>query len=295
MAWNRLTPLLLLVAASCLGSNPPAGEPGAELLLHQDLGRTQVDPLVPGVLTITFDDGPGPYTRHVVDVLDKHGAPGVFFLVGRRIPGNRDTLDYIRERGHQLANHSYNHEIQPTLSQSAFKDYASAVMTNIAGLDDGRLFFRFPYGSADPDQVRWISEVGSGGKTYKHVGWHMDSQDFDFNRTYPASMFSKQVVAEDEECEGQANPFSTDFVGWSVFTARQTGGGIMLFHDTTRITNDNLDAILTAFDDPASYWASLAPEKADLYRRYYVCRKADPMLPFTYRRLHDGAYPTFAD
>lgn len=293
--WSRPLFGALLVGTSCLGSNPETGEAGAELLEHADLGRTRVDPQVRGIINLTFDDGPVPETRQVVDILDKHHAYGGFFMVGRRIPGNRDVVEYVRSHGHQVANHTYNHEIQPTLTESQFKDRVRAVKASIGDADDGRLFFRFPYGSADQLQLDWLYEVRIDGHRYRHVGWHMDSQDFDFNRSYPAEMYSKQVAAEDEGCGDQPNPFTRDFIGWSVFTARQTGGGIMLFHDIAKITHDHLDEILTYFDDPDRYWASLPADKAETYRKYYACRKANPNLRFVYGHFFDGTYPSLVD
>ena len=34
------------------------------------------------MIALTFDDGPGPYTAQLLDILDQHGAKATFFLIG---------------------------------------------------------------------------------------------------------------------------------------------------------------------------------------------------------------------
>ena len=178
--------------------------------------------------------------------------------------------------------------------------FIAAVKDNLGESDNGRLYFRFPFGAANDEQLRWLREVDIDGKFYRPVGWHLDSQDFDFNAGYPAAPFSKNILDDDAlpdggVCNGQANPFQRDFVGWTVFTAHKTTGGIILFHDTKRITHDKLDEILTAFETPDAYWAALPADKRAEYTKYYDCQKTDRLTRFTYRPLHDGLYPSFRD
>src|SRR4051794_34280758 len=39
------------------------------------------------LVALTFDDGPGPYTRHTLSVLRDHNARGTFFLVAKEVVG----------------------------------------------------------------------------------------------------------------------------------------------------------------------------------------------------------------
>lgn len=294
--------LLVLPSMSCLGENPPGEDLASQLKRYEDKGRTTVEPLTPGFLTLTFDDGPGPLTKGIVDVLTRHNVPATFFVVGRLIAGHRDVLRYARDHGHQVSSHSYNHEPQPSLTEAEFKHRVKAVKRNIEDNDNGRLFFRFPFGAAGDEQLRWLSEVdihGIGGYTYRSVGWHSDSQDFEFNAGYPAAPFSASVADDEnlvaEDVCSQANPFQRDFVGWVVFIAHKTTGGVMLFHDTKQITHDKLDEILTAIESPADYWAALPADKRAEYTAYYACQRTDPLLPMTFRPLYDGLYPSWSD
>ncbi|MBX3200945.1 MAG: polysaccharide deacetylase family protein [Labilithrix sp.] len=289
---TRRIAVLALATASCLGSNAPGDDLESVLARTPDRGRTAIDPVVRGVLTITFDDGPSVYTKDIVDVLGRHRVHGTFFVVGRNIAGRRDVLEYIRRGGHQLANHSFNHDAQTLLSEKSFKHGVLAVSANIDGRDNGRLFFRFPYGAADEAQLRWLSELDIDGHRYRPVGWHVDSHDFEYDKGYPDAERSVAVATGlDASCGGAPNPFADDMLGWTQFVARRSGGGVMLFHDTNEITRDKIDAVLTAFESPERYWAELPPDRQATYGRFYDCAGADRLLRFEFRPLDDGTYP----
>jgi peptidoglycan/xylan/chitin deacetylase (PgdA/CDA1 family) len=64
-------------------------------------------------LTMTFDNGPdATWTPHVLDVLRAHDIKATFFAIGRKLvlqPELRDVLERVRDEGHWIGNHSYNH------------------------------------------------------------------------------------------------------------------------------------------------------------------------------------------
>lgn len=67
-------------------------------------------PAGPPSLLLTFDDGPDPrFTPGVLDRLDRAGAKGVFFLVGRRVKRAPGLAREILDRGHRIGNHSHLH------------------------------------------------------------------------------------------------------------------------------------------------------------------------------------------
>ena len=62
------------------------------------------------VAALTFDDGPSDtWTPEVVDVLDRHGAVGTFFMLGENAEKYPDVVQYVQSHGHEIGNHSYNH------------------------------------------------------------------------------------------------------------------------------------------------------------------------------------------
>ena len=60
-------------------------------------------------LAITFDDGPSRHTRKLLDILDKNEIKATFFVVGERLNTYSDILKDEYERGHEVANHSWDH------------------------------------------------------------------------------------------------------------------------------------------------------------------------------------------
>jgi peptidoglycan/xylan/chitin deacetylase (PgdA/CDA1 family) len=76
-----------------------------ESLLRRDLGGAAGNRIL-----LTFDDGPDPQvTPAVLTRLQAYGARAIFFVVGRRVAQAPDTLKLIREAGHRIGNHSYDH------------------------------------------------------------------------------------------------------------------------------------------------------------------------------------------
>lgn len=66
-------------------------------------------------LTLTFDNGPRPgQTEWVLDVLSQRRLPAVFFMIGARVaaPGGRRAASAVRAAGHQIGNHTMNHDTQ---------------------------------------------------------------------------------------------------------------------------------------------------------------------------------------
>jgi hypothetical protein len=51
------------------------------------------------VIYLTFDDGPGPYTRELLDVLEKYGVKATFFVVKNKYS---DILTDIARQGHAI-------------------------------------------------------------------------------------------------------------------------------------------------------------------------------------------------
>ena len=59
---------------------------------------------------LTFDDGPIPQmTPWVLDVLDKYHIKATFFLVGDNVRKHPKEFEMLKERGHRLGNHTFNH------------------------------------------------------------------------------------------------------------------------------------------------------------------------------------------
>lgn len=118
---------------------------------------------------LTFDDGPIPeVTPWVLDTLEAYHAKATFFCVGQNIERHPKIFDEIKDRGHAVGNHTYNH-----LSgwRSDNLDYILNVRKG--AITSGSNLFRPPYGRLRPSQTRFLKHH------YKIVMWDVLSGDFD--------------------------------------------------------------------------------------------------------------------
>ena len=62
-------------------------------------------------VALTFDDGPGPDTQRILDVLAQHEVCATFFMIGCHAERFPETARLIVAGGHAVGNHSYSHPI----------------------------------------------------------------------------------------------------------------------------------------------------------------------------------------
>jgi peptidoglycan-N-acetylglucosamine deacetylase len=62
-------------------------------------------------VALTFDDGPGPATPHVLDVLQRAGVRATFFIIGQDAAANPEMLRRIVAGGNALGDHTWSHHI----------------------------------------------------------------------------------------------------------------------------------------------------------------------------------------
>lgn len=116
-------------------------------------GETPVSrPLPERTVAITFDDGPDPvWTREIQAVLDEHGVPGTFFVVGEHVLEYPDIVRELHAAGHEIGNHTYTHPRVSALSgwqvRLQYKLTQEAV-ANVIG--EAPKVFRPPYSGSAP-------------------------------------------------------------------------------------------------------------------------------------------------
>lgn len=63
----------------------------------------------PGVVALTFDDGPYLYTSELLDILSESGSTVTFFLNGQNVANINDHADVVQRmvaEGHQVGSHT---------------------------------------------------------------------------------------------------------------------------------------------------------------------------------------------
>jgi peptidoglycan/xylan/chitin deacetylase (PgdA/CDA1 family) len=120
-------------------------------------------------VSLTYDDGPGPHTERLLDILRAHGVKATFYLLGSNAEQYPKTVERMAAEGHTLGNHTYSHTWQPGDSLQAFLDElrkTDLIICRAMGwaLDDPRrpaIPFRLP-GGPKPGDARLMILTGIG-------------------------------------------------------------------------------------------------------------------------------------
>lgn len=132
-------------------------------------GRPTHDETGKPILYFTFDDGPGPFTPQVLDILAANNAHGTFFMVGPYAANDPAMVDRVRSGGHAIGNHSWNHPQFTTLS-------SANVVSEIESTDQhigGSKCVRPPYGDTNGQVAATISSLGKS-----QTMWDIDTLDW---------------------------------------------------------------------------------------------------------------------
>ena len=136
-------------------------------------------------VSLTFDDGPGPRTKEVVDALIKKGAGATFFQLGDSIQADPDGVRYAAGSGNEVGSHTWRHD---SLTGKSDEGDAYQLSRNIQALQaitgDRPIMMRPPYGnhSARVDRV-----IGRYGQVI--CIWDVDTLDWKTKST-PATVAS---------------------------------------------------------------------------------------------------------
>jgi peptidoglycan/xylan/chitin deacetylase (PgdA/CDA1 family) len=163
----------------------PAARPHARVALsaREDRAIAGVSRRLPFVVAgggekrevaITFDDGPGPYTDQVLDVLHREHVPATFFIVGAMLRYFRPQLDHELQDGFVIGDHTMTH---PSLRGRPLKAQLGEIGGD-AGLmhGDGAVLprlFRPPYGLFDHTTLDVLRR-----RRMLAVLWTVDSEDY---------------------------------------------------------------------------------------------------------------------
>lgn len=189
----------------------PTPLPTPDLTRQKALDRG-IDPGKP-LLALTFDDGPQPETLKVLDSLEKYGARGTFFVLGRNIAGNEEILKRMAEAGHQIGSHSWSHSNFTLLSESAVRSEMTRTMDKILEVTGQKVtMMRPPYGATNRLSRRPLAELN-----LPIILWSVDSLDWQTRST------SKTI---------------------SVIRSKATNGAIILCHDIWVSTAKALDKVI---------------------------------------------------
>jgi peptidoglycan/xylan/chitin deacetylase (PgdA/CDA1 family) len=124
------------------------------------------------MVALTFDDGPGPYTRLAIKQLRRKRLHATFFLVGKQIRAYQRLAG--REKSFAaVGDHTMTHPFLPALSHAAMVREIVAARTVIErAADQPVIVFRPPYEAHTPAIDREVRALGM-----LEVLWNVDSAD----------------------------------------------------------------------------------------------------------------------
>ena len=162
------------------------------------------------MIAITFDDGPGRYTKDILKTLTKYDANATFFVLGNKVEVYDETAREIVKQGSEIGNHSYNHKWLIKLKSDDFMDQVNqtqSIVKRITGITPKVL--RPTYGSVN-DTIRKNTNLDI-------VLWNIDTLDW---KIKDPKQIANRVIGKVED------------------------GDIVLMHDTHKRTVEALKIIL---------------------------------------------------
>ena len=158
----------------------------------------------PTKVYLTFDDGPSANTEKILDILDKYGVKGNFFVVGTTNPELRKMYKRIVDEGHVLCMHSYTHKYNEIYSSvDAFTkdlDEIYSLLYEETGVKP--VYYRFPGGSSNSvsrlpmkDFIKVLDERG-----IKYFDWKVVAGDAT-NPMLPADKIVENSLCDLNEYE----------------------------------------------------------------------------------------------
>lgn len=121
------------------------------------------------VIYLTFDDGPTEELTHwILKTLDDFGVKATFFCIGNNAEKLPEIVDEIRQNGHSVGIHGYEHRRGLYKEGDAFfsdiEKSKNIIKSNL---------FRPPHGNITPSQAKKLKNLG-----YNVVLWDVITRDY---------------------------------------------------------------------------------------------------------------------
>ena len=162
------------------------------------------------LIAITFDDGPGPYTNRLVNILNDNLVNATFFMLGNNLERYKDTVLNVYNSGNEIGYHSYNHTNFKRQSIDTVVlefEKSNEILKSITGSTFSLV--RPPYGSIN-DEVKEALDAS-------FILWNVDTEDWRHKDSDYLLDYTLEHVNE---------------------------GYIVLFHDIHRTSVDTIEKIL---------------------------------------------------
>jgi len=168
---------------------------------------------------LTFDAGyENGNVEKIVDVLNKRGVKGAFFVLSHFINENPNVIKKMIEGGHLICNHTSKHE---NISKCKSIDELSTILSNLEQTYESQTgtklskYFRPPEGAFSEQTLSWLAELG-----YKTVFWSVAYKDWDNS----SQMNNEKAL--------------------NLLLSRVHNGAVILLHPTSKTNADILEGFI---------------------------------------------------
>ena len=137
------------------------------------------------IVFLTFDDGPGPYTNKILDILYEENVPAIFFLIGKYInqfyPNSQVMMQRIIDEGHYIGLHTMTHQYAnlyvgydaPARFVAEMRENQELVYSLVGHQTN---LCRAPFGRMTGFRPGHFTAVEEAG--LKCIDWNVDPQDW---------------------------------------------------------------------------------------------------------------------
>ncbi|MFB6438249.1 polysaccharide deacetylase family protein [Streptomyces sp. NPDC056411] len=143
-------------------------------------------------VALTFDAGPSEHTNRLLDILKREKVHATFFLLGKNHVDRRPAeVKRIAAEGHELANHTWSHQILTEIEPAAAERELSRVQEAVHRITGTTpTLMRPPQGRTDEKVSDISKKLGLA-----QVLWSVTAKDY---QTNDSALITKRVLEQTE-------------------------------------------------------------------------------------------------
>ncbi|KAI1854000.1 hypothetical protein JX265_003677 [Neoarthrinium moseri] len=159
---------------------------------------------VPGTVALTYDDGPGPYTEELLQILESNNVKATFFINGNNGQGPITDNGFARvikkayDDGHQIASHTWSHADLAHLSteeRTREMTQLEDALESIIGVIP--TYMRPPYTSCEADCMQDMDDLG-----YHVANYNIDTRDWAGDYNFAREVYSSALSSSSPSSAG---------------------------------------------------------------------------------------------
>jgi len=180
---------------------------------------------MPKKIFLTFDDGPGPKTVEIAELLNHLGVKATFFMLGHKAEIMPGAAKRVAELGHEIGVHGYEHKFLPTASlREQVQEIRTA--TYILAKITGKVprVYRAAYGRLSPESIEILKRALSERTRLRHVDWSYDT--LDWQKVAQGKRFDPKEIVKKAKA-GDVILFHDGAVGKYEAQAGERGGNLL--------------------------------------------------------------------